>query len=182
MGERLGRPTPLLSRGRTFGWASNSIKLKSFGHNGHDIMGRSSRDSLEEASAPSASLTAANSPVSLELEPMVNNGSSVPVSPGGHTKEPPAHSKLGQSHSSSAASISTALVPGETPRPPPTARFPRGPYRTKTSMQGDVYNFLERPAGLRCFLYHFLVWVRFLFYFFFLKYWDVTIFQILFKL
>ncbi|XP_056595959.1 potassium voltage-gated channel subfamily KQT member 1 isoform X2 [Triplophysa dalaica] len=159
MGERLGRPTPLLSRGRTFGWASNSIKLKSFGHNGHDIMGRSSRDSLEEASAPGASLTAANSPVSLELEPVVNNGSSVPVSPGGYTKEPPAHSKLGQSHSSSAASISTALVPGETPRPPPTARFPRGPYQTKTSMQGDVYNFLERPAGLRCFLYHFLVFL-----------------------
>ncbi|KAL3061199.1 hypothetical protein OYC64_009406 [Pagothenia borchgrevinki] len=32
----------------------------------------------------------------------------------------------------------------------------KSPY-TKTSMQGDVYNFLERPAGLRCFLYHFLV-------------------------
>ncbi|XP_033940417.1 potassium voltage-gated channel subfamily KQT member 1 isoform X3 [Pseudochaenichthys georgianus] len=34
----------------------------------------------------------------------------------------------------------------------------KSPY-TKTSMQGDVYNFLERPAGLRCFLYHFLVFV-----------------------
>ncbi|XP_063755176.1 potassium voltage-gated channel subfamily KQT member 1 isoform X2 [Eleginops maclovinus] len=34
----------------------------------------------------------------------------------------------------------------------------QNPY-TKTSMQGDVYNFLERPAGLRCFLYHFLVFV-----------------------
>uniref|UniRef100_A0A3B3ZQZ7 Potassium voltage-gated channel subfamily KQT member 1 n=1 Tax=Periophthalmus magnuspinnatus TaxID=409849 RepID=A0A3B3ZQZ7_9GOBI len=29
----------------------------------------------------------------------------------------------------------------------------------KTSMQGDVYNFLERPAGLKCFLYHFLVFL-----------------------
>ncbi|KAI7811820.1 putative potassium voltage-gated channel subfamily KQT member 1-like, partial [Triplophysa rosa] len=163
-GERQGRPTPLLSRGRTFGWASDSIKLKSCGHNGHVFMGRSARNSLEEAAAPSASLTAAHSPVSLELEPVVNNGSSVPVSPGGHTKEPPAHSKLRQSHSSSAVSISTALVPRETPRSPPTARFPRGPYHTKTSMQGDVYNFLERPAGLRCFLYHFLEIVLVLFF------------------
>uniref|UniRef100_A0A4W5KAU0 Potassium voltage-gated channel subfamily KQT member 1 n=1 Tax=Hucho hucho TaxID=62062 RepID=A0A4W5KAU0_9TELE len=30
---------------------------------------------------------------------------------------------------------------------------------TSTSMQGDVYNFLERPTGLRCFLYHFLVFL-----------------------
>uniref|UniRef100_A0A8D3E5C8 Potassium voltage-gated channel subfamily KQT member 1 n=1 Tax=Scophthalmus maximus TaxID=52904 RepID=A0A8D3E5C8_SCOMX len=34
----------------------------------------------------------------------------------------------------------------------------QSPY-TKTSMQGDVYNFLERPAGLKCFLYHFLVFI-----------------------
>ncbi|KAK2842549.1 hypothetical protein Q5P01_012749 [Channa striata] len=33
----------------------------------------------------------------------------------------------------------------------------QSPY-IKTSMQGDVYNFLERPAGLKCFLYHFLVY------------------------
>ncbi|KAM8893132.1 potassium voltage-gated channel subfamily KQT member 1 isoform 2-T3 [Spinachia spinachia] len=34
----------------------------------------------------------------------------------------------------------------------------QSPY-VKTSMQGDVYNFLERPAGVKCFLYHFLVFV-----------------------
>lgn len=32
-----------------------------------------------------------------------------------------------------------------------------GPYLTKTSMQGDVYNFLERPSGWKCFIYHFTV-------------------------
>ncbi|KAJ3597163.1 hypothetical protein NHX12_003563, partial [Muraenolepis orangiensis] len=32
----------------------------------------------------------------------------------------------------------------------------QSPY-TRTSMQGDVYNFLERPSGVKCFLYHFLV-------------------------
>ncbi|KAL0155479.1 hypothetical protein M9458_049742, partial [Cirrhinus mrigala] len=134
MGDRLGRPTPLLSRGRT-----NSITLKSCGHNGHDFL-----HSLEEAAAPSASLAAAHSPVSLELEPVVNNGSSAPVAPGGHTKEPPAHSERCQP-------LSISTVPGETPpRPLPAAAacFTHSPYHAKTSMQGDVYNFLERPAGL----------------------------------
>uniref|UniRef100_A0A9J8AJN0 Potassium voltage-gated channel subfamily KQT member 1 n=1 Tax=Cyprinus carpio carpio TaxID=630221 RepID=A0A9J8AJN0_CYPCA len=93
------------------------------------------------------SLSAPHSPVSLELEPMVNNGSSAPVAPGGHTKEPPAHSQRCQP-----LSISTVPLPS-------AARFPHSPYHAKTSMQGDVYNFLERPAGLRCFLYHFLVFL-----------------------
>ncbi|XP_062838046.1 potassium voltage-gated channel subfamily KQT member 1 isoform X1 [Anolis carolinensis] len=34
-----------------------------------------------------------------------------------------------------------------------------GPYLTKTSMQGDVYNFLERPSGWKCFIYHFAVFL-----------------------
>ncbi|XP_048014028.1 potassium voltage-gated channel subfamily KQT member 1 isoform X2 [Megalobrama amblycephala] len=144
MGERLGRQTPLLSRGRTFGWStsSNSIKLKNCGHNGHDFPVRSSLHSLEEAAASSASLAPSRSPVSLEPEPVVNNGSSAAVAPGGHTKEPPAHSERCQPLSVPAA-----------------ARFMHSPYHAKTSMQGDVYNFLERPAGLRCFLYHFLVFL-----------------------
>ncbi|XP_078272845.1 potassium voltage-gated channel subfamily KQT member 1 isoform X2 [Rhinoraja longicauda] len=32
-------------------------------------------------------------------------------------------------------------------------------YLTKTSLQGDVYNFLERPSGWKCFLYHFSVFL-----------------------
>ncbi|XP_051545269.1 potassium voltage-gated channel subfamily KQT member 1 [Myxocyprinus asiaticus] len=154
MGERLGRPRPFLTRGRTFGWSSNSVKLKNCTHNGHDFLGQSSEHSLE-AAAPNASLTVAHSPVSLELEPMVNNGSSAPAAPGGHTKDPSAHSERRQP-----LSIATGLVPGETSHPLPTAaRFTHSPYHAKTSMQGDVYNFLERPAGLRCFLYHFLVFL-----------------------
>ncbi|XP_051740427.1 potassium voltage-gated channel subfamily KQT member 1 isoform X3 [Ctenopharyngodon idella] len=147
MGERLGRQTPLLSRGRTFGWStsSNSIKLKNCGHNGHDFPVRSSLHSLEEAAASSASLAASRSPVSLEPEPVVNNGSSAAVAPGGHTKEPLAHSERCQP-------LSISSVPA-------AARFTHSPYHAKTSMQGDVYNFLERPAGLRCFLYHFLVFL-----------------------
>ncbi|XP_039504041.1 potassium voltage-gated channel subfamily KQT member 1 [Pimephales promelas] len=139
MGERLARTTPLLSRGRAFGWStsSNSIKLKTFGHNGHEFSVPSSTHSLEEAAA-------SRSPVSLEPEPAVNNGSSASVAPGGFTKDPPAHSERFQP-----VSISSV----------PNARYTRSPYHTKTSMQGDVYNFLERPAGLRCFMYHFLVFL-----------------------
>ncbi|XP_073798637.1 potassium voltage-gated channel subfamily KQT member 1 isoform X5 [Danio rerio] len=138
-------PTPLLSRGRTFGWSSSSssIKLK---QNGHEFPNQSSFHSLEEAAVSSAS----RSPVSLELEPVVNNGSSAPVAPGGHTKEPPAHSQRRQP-------VSIHSGPGETLAA--AARFTHSPYHAKTSMQGDVYNFLERPAGLRCFLYHFLVFL-----------------------
>lgn len=29
----------------------------------------------------------------------------------------------------------------------------------KTTIQGKVYNFLERPTGWKCFVYHFTVWV-----------------------
>ncbi|KFU90671.1 Potassium voltage-gated channel subfamily KQT member 1, partial [Chaetura pelagica] len=35
----------------------------------------------------------------------------------------------------------------------------RSRYLTKTSTQGDVYNFLERPSGWKCFLYHFTVFL-----------------------
>ncbi|KAK7891417.1 hypothetical protein WMY93_023380 [Mugilogobius chulae] len=91
------------------------------------------------------------SPVSLELDPMaVNNGSGIPRCPPVDTKDPALQITPGQ--------------PSVTPVPPPLPRSSwlhnqkefQSPY-IKTSMQGDVYNFLERPAGLKCFLYHFLV-------------------------
>lgn len=94
------------------------------------------------------------SPVSLELDPAaVNNGSGIPCCPPTDTKDP----ALTAIHSQ----------PSITSVPPPLPRSSwlhhhqkdfHSPY-IKTSMQGDVYNFLERPAGLKCFLYHFLVWV-----------------------
>lgn len=88
------------------------------------------------------------SPVSLELEPTgVNNGSGVPRFPPVDTTDP------------------TGNRPSVISIAPPLPRSSwlhhhqkdfQSPY-IKTSMQGDVYNFLERPAGLKCFLYHFLV-------------------------
>lgn len=95
------------------------------------------------------------SPVSLELEPTgVNNGSGVPRFPPADTAEPAEETKKSTGNRPSVISI-----------PPPLPRSSwlhhhhkdfQSPY-IKTSMQGDVYNFLERPAGLKCFLYHFLV-------------------------
>uniref|UniRef100_A0A3Q3B226 Potassium voltage-gated channel subfamily KQT member 1 n=1 Tax=Kryptolebias marmoratus TaxID=37003 RepID=A0A3Q3B226_KRYMA len=94
------------------------------------------------------------SPVSLELDPSpVNNGSGIPGCPPADTKDPALQIVHNQ--------------PSITPIPPPlpTSSWLRNhqkefqsPY-VQTSMQGDVYNFLERPAGLKCFLYHFLVFV-----------------------
>ncbi|XP_007546809.1 potassium voltage-gated channel subfamily KQT member 1 [Poecilia latipinna] len=94
------------------------------------------------------------SPVSLEMDPpAVNNGSGFPCLPPADTKDP----ELQIAHSQ----------PSVTPVPPPLPRSSwlrhhqkefQSPY-IKTSMQGDVYNFLERPAGLKCFLYHFLVFL-----------------------
>jgi hypothetical protein len=83
----------------------------------------------------------------------VNNGSGVPSHPPPYTKDP-----------------ALQITPGRpsVSGPPPLPRSSwmhhhhhhhksfQSPY-AKTSMQGDVYNFLERPAGLKCFLYHFLV-------------------------
>lgn len=98
------------------------------------------------------------SPVSLELEPTgVNNGSGIPRFPLVDTTEP-------------AKKKTTGNRPSVISIPPPLPRSSwlhhhqkdfQSPY-IKTSMQGDVYNFLERPAGLKCFLYHFLVWVHYL--------------------
>ncbi|TMS05908.1 Potassium voltage-gated channel subfamily KQT member 1 [Larimichthys crocea] len=94
------------------------------------------------------------SPVSLELDPTaVNNGSGIPCCPPEDTKDP----ALKTIHSQP----SITSVP---PTLPPSSWLHhhqkdfQSPY-IKTSMQGDVYNFLERPAGLKCFLYHFLVFL-----------------------
>lgn len=93
-----------------------------------------------------------NAPVSMELDPTsVNNGSGIPRSPTADTKDLAPKTILSQ------PSITSV------PAPLPLSSWLhhhqkdfQSPY-IKTSMQGDVYNFLERPAGLKCFLYHFIV-------------------------
>ncbi|XP_053834653.1 potassium voltage-gated channel subfamily KQT member 1-like [Vidua macroura] len=40
-----------------------------------------------------------------------------------------------------------------------TTEFFQSQYLTKTSTQGQIYNFLERPSGWKCFIYHFAVFL-----------------------
>ncbi|CAL8295754.1 unnamed protein product [Boreogadus saida] len=115
--------------------------------------------SLTPARAESSGAGAEKSryaPVSLEMDACeVNNGSGVPSQPPPYTKD-------------AALQITPGRPSVSGPSPLPRSSWMhhhhhyhksfQSPY-AKTSMQGDVYNFLERPAGLKCFLYHFLVFV-----------------------
>ncbi|XP_075998083.1 potassium voltage-gated channel subfamily KQT member 1 [Genypterus blacodes] len=94
------------------------------------------------------------SPVSLELDPAaVNNGSGIPCCSPTDTKDPVRQIIQSQP--------SITSVPPTLPRSSWLHHHHKdlqSPY-INTSMQGDVYNFLERPAGLKCFVYHFLVFL-----------------------
>ncbi|KAM6960684.1 potassium voltage-gated channel subfamily KQT member 1 [Aplochiton taeniatus] len=91
--------------------------------------------------------------VSVELDPTsVNNGSGLPCNLQTDTKD------LVQSIEASQPSVCLPLTVHPADRPRQNKQY-QSPYITKTSMQGDVYNFLERPTGMKCFLYHFFVFV-----------------------
>ncbi|XP_039564261.1 potassium voltage-gated channel subfamily KQT member 1-like isoform X2 [Passer montanus] len=79
------------------------------------------------------------SPVALNPEPSMDKGAGIPQSPGEGTK-------------AAACSDSGAS------RTRTTECF-QSQYLTKTSTQGQVYNFLERPSGWKCFIYHFAVFL-----------------------
>ncbi|XP_069619099.1 potassium voltage-gated channel subfamily KQT member 1-like isoform X1 [Ranitomeya imitator] len=83
------------------------------------------------------------SSVALSAEPPLNNGSGTPCS----AQQDPTV----QVNSPSGGAKETH--PESSPR-----CFYRH-YLTRTSMQGDIYNFLERPSGWRCFIYHFSVFL-----------------------
>lgn len=150
MEECQGRPIHLLCRTQNFDWngSSDTVETKIGTPNRHTLISLNYERSLEDAPVvmPEAAIDSpCCSPVSVEQKPMVNNGSGILD---GNTKELIVQGEDREPCSSPPLSSS--------PTPP---HFKRKSYRTKTSMQGDVYNFLERPAGLKCFLYHFLVWV-----------------------
>ncbi|KAK1789712.1 hypothetical protein P4O66_015608, partial [Electrophorus voltai] len=141
---------------------SDSGGPRSSGPDGPVSAGPASECSLEEAAALTAMGSLDASPISVELEHMVNNGSGVPGPPGGDTKEALAHRKLSTPRFTSFLSLSGSVLSREPTRgvlSHAPSRFIHSSYQAKTSMQGDVYNFLERPAGLKCFLYHFLVFL-----------------------
>uniref|UniRef100_A0A8C3KVR4 Potassium voltage-gated channel subfamily KQT member 1 n=1 Tax=Calidris pygmaea TaxID=425635 RepID=A0A8C3KVR4_9CHAR len=79
------------------------------------------------------------SSVALDPDTPVNNGSGVPRNSEEGTK-------------------AAALTESEVRRACTTHCF-QSRYLTKTSTQGEVYNFLERPSGWKCFIYHFTVFL-----------------------
>ncbi|XP_044050332.1 potassium voltage-gated channel subfamily KQT member 1 isoform X8 [Siniperca chuatsi] len=134
------------------GYASTSLSLdQEMDADPAASIGTTTTSSALWAPAPDSSHY---SPVSLELDPSsVNNGSGIPCCPPADTKDP----ALQTLHSQP----SITSVPPSLPRSSWLRHHQKdfqSPY-IKTSMQGDVYNFLERPAGLKCFLYHFLVFL-----------------------
>ncbi|XP_077166893.1 potassium voltage-gated channel subfamily KQT member 1-like isoform X2 [Paroedura picta] len=86
------------------------------------------------------------SSVVLEPDSLVTNGSRIPASSEEERRQDPAFQI--NSESMTASEVRRAY-----------AKCFYGPYLTKTSMQGDVYNFLERPSGWKCFIYHFTVFL-----------------------
>ncbi|XP_074792262.1 potassium voltage-gated channel subfamily KQT member 1-like [Natator depressus] len=86
------------------------------------------------------------SSVALASDTMVNNGSGIPPNSEEDTKD-------------SAFQLSNQPMTGSEIRRTYTTKCFYGPYLTKTSTQGDVYNFLERPSGWKCFIYHFTVFL-----------------------
>ncbi|XP_072291609.1 potassium voltage-gated channel subfamily KQT member 1 [Eucyclogobius newberryi] len=136
---------------RPNGYAGTSLSLSLDQDQDTDPLG--SEDSASAGLGLQAPHRSCYSPVSLELDPTaVNNGSGIPHCPPVDTKDPALQITPGQP--------SLTLVPPPLPRSSwlHQQKHFQSPY-IKTSMQGDVYNFLERPAGVKCFLYHFLVFV-----------------------
>uniref|UniRef100_A0A8D0HMX1 Potassium voltage-gated channel subfamily KQT member 1 n=1 Tax=Sphenodon punctatus TaxID=8508 RepID=A0A8D0HMX1_SPHPU len=86
------------------------------------------------------------SSVALDPDSMMNNGSRISQDSEENSKD-------------SAFQLSNQPMTGSEIRRTYTTKCFYGPYLTKTSMQGDVYNFLERPSGWKCFIYHFTVFL-----------------------
>ncbi|KAM4035345.1 potassium voltage-gated channel subfamily KQT member 1-like isoform 1-T1 [Anomaloglossus baeobatrachus] len=80
------------------------------------------------------------SSVALSADPPLNNGSGTPCSAQDPTVQ-----------------VSNATAKDTHPDYSPKCFYRH--YLTRTSMQGDIYNFLERPSGWRCFIYHFSVFL-----------------------
>ncbi|XP_032850927.2 potassium voltage-gated channel subfamily KQT member 1 [Tyto alba] len=70
----------------------------------------------------------------------------------------PVNNGSGILHNPEEGTKAAALTESEAHRTCTTKCF-HSHYLTKTSTQGDVYNFLERPSGWKCFIYHFTVFL-----------------------
>ncbi|XP_025032730.1 potassium voltage-gated channel subfamily KQT member 1 isoform X1 [Python bivittatus] len=112
-------------------------------------LGRLSLSSRKGSLKPSALELAENAP-NAHYAPF---SVSAPTGPQG-TKEPP-----------SSGEAATVVMSADFPRPPisldPRVSIysVRRPLLSRSNIQGRVYNFLERPTGWKCFVYHFTVFL-----------------------
>ncbi|XP_078503545.1 potassium voltage-gated channel subfamily KQT member 1-like [Lissotriton helveticus] len=89
------------------------------------------------------------SSVALGPDGAVNNGARIPCSPRADSCTSDPGFQMSPPPALTASEIRRTYAP----------KIFYRPYLTRTSMQGDVYNFLERPSGCKCFIYHFTVFL-----------------------
>ncbi|XP_061466148.1 potassium voltage-gated channel subfamily KQT member 1 isoform X2 [Rhineura floridana] len=118
-------------------------------------LGRLSVTSRKGSMKPSALELAENAP-SAHYAPF---SLSAPTGPQGAGSAPQQQSCCGE------AAEATVVMSGDYPRPPvgldPRVSIysVRRPLLSRSNIQGRVYNFLERPTGWKCFIYHFTVFL-----------------------
>ncbi|XP_031469782.1 potassium voltage-gated channel subfamily KQT member 1 [Phasianus colchicus] len=122
--------------------------------------------SLGRLSLPrKGSMTPGKKPSSLELAESVPNAHYTPL-PEGQGGQPPAGSGPGATRERPPHVKSEVVVVGAESSRPPVSLDPRvsiyslrKPLLSRSNIQGRVYNFLERPTGWKCFVYHFTVFL-----------------------
>lgn len=120
--------------------------------------------SLGRLSLPrKGSMTPGKKPSSLELAESVPNAHYAPL-PEAQGGQPPAGSGPGAARERPPHVRSEVVVVGAESARPPVSLDPRvsiyslrKPLLSRSNIQGRVYNFLERPTGWKCFVYHFTV-------------------------
>ncbi|KAJ8262351.1 hypothetical protein GJAV_G00165450 [Gymnothorax javanicus] len=145
---------------RPNGDASTCISMEAGGAEGGDTSATANDATANEANTSFSVVH--RSPVTVEPDPAVNNGSGLPRNPPVLTKDPAVCVASWPPPSPFCTSLFPPAGTSTVPRTCPPKRFRSNrssANRSRTSMQGDVYNFLERPAGLKCFLYHFSVFL-----------------------
>ncbi|XP_068800917.1 potassium voltage-gated channel subfamily KQT member 1 isoform X2 [Struthio camelus] len=124
--------------------------------------------SLGRLSLPrKGSMTLGKKPSGLELAESVPHARYAPIQGGQQQQQPPGCSAEPQRERPRRlrSEAAAAAVNADGPRPP-VSLDPRvsiyslrKPLLSRSNIQGRVYNFLERPTGWKCFVYHFTVFL-----------------------
>ncbi|XP_035184390.1 potassium voltage-gated channel subfamily KQT member 1 isoform X1 [Oxyura jamaicensis] len=122
--------------------------------------------SLGRLSLPrKGSMTPGKKPSSLELAESTPNAHYAPLPDGQGGQQPAGSSPVPSRERPPRLRSEVVVVSTDSPRPP-VSLDPRvsiyslrKPLLSRSNIQGRVYNFLERPTGWKCFVYHFTVFL-----------------------